>query len=127
VIGGCNKNDMMINNCEKFDILDNKWMPMPSMTHARGNPGTCTSEDGRYLYAFQGFVNDIETYAGTDQKVSKALSSIERLDLWNESNGWQEVEVHGDKLKEKGCFIMYPMSSILKESLSNQDKCKNIS
>jgi hypothetical protein len=81
VIGGCNKNDMMINNCEKFDILDNKWMPMPSMTHARGNPGTCTSEDGRYLYAFQGFVNDIETYAGTDQKVSKALSSIERLDL----------------------------------------------
>lgn len=49
----------MINNCEKFDIFDNKWIPMPSMTHARGNPGTCTSEDGRYLYAFQGFVNEI--------------------------------------------------------------------
>ena len=52
VVGGCNENDEMIKDCEKFDILDNKWIPMPSLNEERGNPGTCLSEDKRYLYAY---------------------------------------------------------------------------
>jgi hypothetical protein len=60
----------MIKDCEKFDVLNNKWIPMPQMNHRRGNPGTFVSDDKRYLYAFQGFVNKIETFGGTEQKVS---------------------------------------------------------
>ena len=95
VIGGCDKNDVMIKDCEKFDVFNNKWIPMPSMNQARGNPGTCISDDGRYLYAVQGFVNEMQTNFGSDQKISKALTSVERLDLHNEHLGWEEIEFSG--------------------------------
>jgi|LakMenEpi03Aug12_release.lakeMendotaPanAssembly.Ray.scaffolds.fasta_scaffold1550242_1 hypothetical protein len=47
----------MMNQCEKFDIFNNRWYTMPSMNIARGNPGSIISSDKKYLYAFQGFVN----------------------------------------------------------------------
>lgn len=57
VIGGCNKNGRMITNCEKFDVLNQRWIVMPSLNMERGNPGTFVSQDRRYLYAFEGFKN----------------------------------------------------------------------
>lgn len=66
VIGGCNENDEMMRDCEKFDILNNKWVPLPSMNEERGNPGTFISQDKRYLYAFQGFVNRNENFSGAE-------------------------------------------------------------
>ena len=71
----------MIRDCEKFDILNNKWMPMPALNEERGNPGTFLSEDKRYLYAFQGFVNRTEDFGGAQSRVSEALKTIEVLDL----------------------------------------------
>lgn len=52
VIGGSNSKDEMITDCEKFDVFERKWEPMPSMIHKRGNPGTFISADKRWLYAF---------------------------------------------------------------------------
>ena len=50
-------------------------------------------------------------------KHSEALNTIERLDLTQESKGWQEIklaEVDGVPVNpdRKGCFIMYPLSNI---------------
>ena len=44
-------------------------------------------------------------------KHSEALDTIERLDLTQESLGWQSIELE-EKLQPKGCFIMYPISNI---------------
>lgn len=52
VIGGCDSSNNMIKDCEKFDVLNNKWISMPSLNFERGNPGTFITEDGRYLFAF---------------------------------------------------------------------------
>lgn len=54
IIGG-DCEDKSIASCEKFDILNLKWHPMPSLNFERANPGTFISNDKRYLYAFQGF------------------------------------------------------------------------
>ena len=80
VIGGSVKNGKMIKNCEKFDILNQKWVEMPELNFERGNPGTFISKDRRYLYVFKGFVNSM---VDNGKKHSEALHSIERLDLWN--------------------------------------------
>ena len=63
------------------------------MNNERGNPGTFISDDKRYLYTFQGFINRVDIIAGSEQKVSQALKTIERLDLWNESNGWELLNI----------------------------------
>jgi hypothetical protein len=97
VVGGCDERDQMIRNCEKFDVFNNKWTIMPDMIHERGNPGTMLSNDKRYLYAFQGFINVVEDvnmpHHPLRNKQSKALSTIERIDLFNESRGWEKIEL----------------------------------
>ena len=64
IIGGADSSGQMIQNCEKFDIFNQVWHPMPSLKHSRGNPGTFMSNDKRYLYAFQGFVNRNDDHPG---------------------------------------------------------------
>ena len=46
--------DKALKSCEKFDVFNNKWKPMPSMNHERANPGIVITSDKRFLYAFQG-------------------------------------------------------------------------
>jgi len=89
IVGGCNNKDAMITDCEKFDVFNHKWQKMPSMNHPRGNPGTFITNDRRYLYAFQGFVNQNNGDAPMRVKHSEALDTIERLDLTQESLGWK--------------------------------------
>lgn len=88
IIGGCNEKDTMISACEKFDIFNHKWHSMPEMNKPRGNPGTFITNDRRYLYAFQGFVNQNNPDMPLRVKHSEALDTIERLDLTQESLGW---------------------------------------
>ena len=57
ILGGTNKTELMINDCEKYDVYNQRWHQMPNMNFERGNPGSYVSSDKRYLYAFQGFVN----------------------------------------------------------------------
>ena len=52
VIGGCDGEDMMLRDCEKFDVLNQRWVQMPPLNHKRGNPGTFITPDRRYLYVF---------------------------------------------------------------------------
>lgn len=101
----------MITDCEKFDVFNHKWQKMPIMNHPRGNPGTFITNDRRYLYAFQGFVNQNNGDAPMRVKHSEALDTIERLDLTQESLGWKQIQLE-EKLSPKGCFTMYPISNI---------------
>tara|TARA_B110000285_G_C15055664_1_gene579421 strand:- start:784 stop:1134 length:351 start_codon:yes stop_codon:yes gene_type:complete len=52
VLGGCDDTETIVKDCEKFDILNNKWVAMPPLNFERGNPGTFITEDKKYLYAF---------------------------------------------------------------------------
>lgn len=75
------------------------------------------SKDRRYLYAFQGFMNPDTAPQPMRMRHSEALTTIERLDLTNESLGWQEISVNDTEsipieLDPKGCFIMYPLSEV---------------
>lgn len=112
ILGGSNRQDKMVRECEKFDVFNQKWIEMPQMNMERGNPGTYISADRRYLYAFQGFKNTQMTGGPMGFKQSEALNTIERLDLWNEHLGW---EIHNlastgsemsKQLRPKGCFVM---------------------
>lgn len=96
VIGGSNNQDRMVTDCEKFDVLNQKWIKMPSLNCERGNPGTFISADRRYLYAFQGFRNKSMSDGPFGFKQSEALNTIERLDLWNEDLGWEMHEISQD-------------------------------
>jgi len=113
VMGGSDKTELMLKECEKFDVFNHRWSPMPKMNFERGNPGSYLSADKRYLYAFQGFVNKFDR-DGTPlrYKQSKALDSIERIDLWNESQGWELLDVEKETLTPKGCFVMHSLADI---------------
>ena len=52
VLGGSDDNGNMVKDCEKYDVYNNKWIPMPQFNFERGNPGTFITEDKKYLYAF---------------------------------------------------------------------------
>jgi len=62
VLGGTNKSELMIKDCEKYDVYNQRWHPMPAMNFERGNPGSYVSSDRRYLYAFQGFINKFNQF-----------------------------------------------------------------
>jgi hypothetical protein len=109
IIGGSNDKDTMITECEKFDVFNHKWHNMPAMNHPRGNPGTIISKDRKYLYAFQGFVNNSSEMAYRN-KQSEALDTVERLDLTNEALGWHQIHLNED-LAPKGCFQMFHMEN----------------
>ena len=49
----------MIKECEKYDVFEDRWTPMPQMKERRANPGTVISNDKRYLYVFEGFQNEV--------------------------------------------------------------------
>lgn len=83
MVGGCDDNDEIMKDCEKFDVYNNKWVPMPPLNFERGNPGTFITEDKKHLYAFQGF----KTLNNTE-KSSIALNTIEFLDLTDPNAQW---------------------------------------
>jgi len=59
VIGGSSHQGEMIRECEKYHVFEDKWIEMPQMKERRANPGTVVSNDKRYLYVFEGFVNEV--------------------------------------------------------------------
>ena len=85
---------------------------------------------------FQGFQNYfVAGFDGPGSRNSKALDTIERLDLWNESAGWQMFEVplvtttadieNIKEIKPKGCFTMFNMADFDVKALEKtQDKAK---
>lgn len=52
IVGGCNNQDEMITDCERYDLWRETWHPLPSLNRPRGNPGTLVTADKKYLYAF---------------------------------------------------------------------------
>jgi len=74
------------------------------------------SSDKRYLYVFQGFKKLVT-------KKNEALTSVERLDLWDESKGWELLDFSNplfnpddqqqlQSLMPKGCFVMQNFASL---------------
>jgi len=61
------------------------------MNNPRGNPGTFITNDRKYLYVFQGFVTNNAPRDEMRLQDSEALNTIERLDLTQESKGWEQV------------------------------------
>lgn len=111
-MGGTDKTDLMMKDCEKFDVFNHRWQPMPKMNFERGNPGSYLSADKRYIYVFQGFINKLdENGARLLHKQSKALDSVERIDLWNETQGWEVLDIENESLTPKGCFVMHSLVS----------------
>ena len=54
IIGGINTlNHQMVNWCQKYDILNMKYVAMPDMINPRFAPGIYKSKDN-FLYAFGG-------------------------------------------------------------------------
>lgn len=76
-------------SCEKFDVFNHRWEEMPDMNQERGSLGSYVTSDKRYLYAFQGFINNFDH----QYKQSVALNTVERLDLHNESKGWNLINL----------------------------------
>lgn len=83
----------MMNDCEKFDVFNNKWTLMPPLNHARGKPGTILTFDRRYLYAFYGNQEFIENNPDKGYANDICVHTFERLDLLNKSLGWQVIDV----------------------------------
>lgn len=56
------------------------------------------------------------------------MTSIERLDLWNESAGWQihEIANHQNsisrQLEPKGCFVMFNLNDLCHRFSSNLER-----
>lgn len=89
VIGGNNHKGEIMKECEKFDVFNQKWLPMPRLNMERANPGTFITEDRRYLYVFQGFRDAKMTADQNFFRQNEALDTIERLDLWDPHAQWE--------------------------------------
>jgi hypothetical protein len=65
----------MVNWCQKFDIMNMKYVSMPNMVHARFAPGIYKSQNN-CLYAFGGQQN-----------------SIEKINLLKKKSQWEMVQI----------------------------------
>lgn len=76
----------ILSTCDRFDPVANCWLPMPSMTHRRGN--LALVEQGGMLLAIGGLGRKMSDPIGP----TTALASCEMLDLqtFNESSKWAE-------------------------------------
>ena len=127
VIGGNAKSGLTLKHTEKFDVYNERWTKMPELNIERANPGTFLTKDKRYLYVFQGFQN-YQAHGNGGPRLSRALDTIERLDLWNESAGWQMYDVSAETanienmkiIKPKGCFTMFHMADFNMNSIEDE-------
>lgn len=111
VIGGNIVDDgQSSDECEKFDVYNLTWSPMPRLNERRSNPGTFISNDKEHLYVFFGFRQ------GQGQFNDKIVSHIERLALKSEEATWEAIQVKNDIKLEMGSFIMYSLDKLLRQA-----------
>ncbi|MCQ2820699.1 MAG: hypothetical protein MJ252_25835 [archaeon] len=85
-ISGVDKLEM-IKSCEKYDIYNDKWYPIPDLKYNRQNAALAIHNQ-RFLYAFSGY----DGFRNVD--------TFERLDAKNEEAGWELFEL---KDTQKDC------------------------
>jgi len=89
--GFCGVN--LLSSCEKYSISQNKWYIIPSLTEEKQNISLCTINN-HYLYCF----------GGGEPGHVRVRSTVEKLDLLNEENGWSIVQIIGDWLTPAECM-----------------------
>ena len=80
IIGGA-KSKTNLKECSKYDLDMDKWIYVPPLTEEKCL-STCFSFRNRIIYVIGGLGNNAREYC----------SSIERLDIHNEDDGWSKVE-----------------------------------
>ncbi len=76
-VGGC-ASTKPLRHCEKYSIRDDKWFALPKLKEKKQNMSICVCSD-RMLYSFGGALLGNEAL----------FSTVERLDILDESFGWQ--------------------------------------
>jgi len=88
-VGGKNKKGFL-SSCEVYDLLNNKWRRTASLNE----PKTiyCVfAYQNRFLYAFGGIGLNTSNYTVSTYK------TIERLDVMDEENGWQNITLDSNE------------------------------
>ncbi len=81
-IGGYNKSDNIISNCERYSLDSGTWEPVPSLKKER-NFVSCCAFSGRYLYVFGGSATEAVT----------GVESYEWIDTDAIDGGWHWQEL----------------------------------
>lgn len=78
----------MIKKCEKYDIVNDKWLPVPDLNYTRQNAALAIHNQ-RYLYAFAGY----DGFRNVD--------TFEKIDFMNEEKGWELFELKSTGKEEE--------------------------
>ncbi len=90
-----------LRTCEKYSLIQDTWVPLPSLNYARLSASACAL--GHYVYISGGYMGN----------KAKTACVVERLDLGDEEAGWSPVQIWaGESLIRgrlgAGAFLMSP-------------------
>eukprot|EP01022_Parablepharisma_sp_SALTPOND_P014051 TRINITY_DN188_c0_g1_i1.p2 TRINITY_DN188_c0_g1~~TRINITY_DN188_c0_g1_i1.p2 ORF type:complete len:813 (+),score=88.22 TRINITY_DN188_c0_g1_i1:2688-5126(+) len=86
-------NQKLLSHCEKYSISQDKWYVIPPLTETKQNLSLCNFSD-RMLYSI----------GGGEVGHQVVYSTIEKLNLHNEEEGWKVVPIFGTGIPPMECI-----------------------